>query len=1218
MVVKVSSRHSRRLLAFLSVHRKQAISRARVASALFPDVTDARARRLLSQTLWRTRNLLGEKVVLADYDTLSLSPQVWSDVAAFEELAHSGDAHDWERAAHLYQGNFCPDCYDDWALLARERMRAEYLALLRRLIEHHKRDNDYEEALRYALECVRLEPLREETHREVIHLYLIMERPIEALKQCRALYTLLQEELGVKPSAELQALYRTIQARVQHSQDPSFAPLFTVEGRVPFVGRHKEREQLLAAVERAQRGYGGLVLVEGTPGMGKSRLLHEAEEGARWRGMLVGYGQAVAHRAGLYSPLQEAVERVLTPVCVATLRRSLPEGVITAAAHIWPALGSPAPNVRGRHIRNAAVQVLLALARCAPVFLLLDDVQNADADMFDLLEDLFPHVHHLPLLITLAFRPLEMRAREDLWQRLLALDRKAGPLRIALSGLSEEEKHLLIGAALGVQPDTPLVQTLGQASANVPLYIMEALRYLHRQGILRRASSGTWELTETDLPIPPSVPSLVQARLWRLPHRLREALEFLSILGERCPLSLAMQMIGEQAPQVLNDLSRYGFLMVEEAECRFVHVLVQEAIYETIPEERRRLYHREVAELLRRQTSPPWDQVAFHLQSAGLAVQAVQAYYRAARHAMSVFASSQALRYCDAALTLVDTPDPAVCDLWLIRGEAHTLGGDLAQARRDIARAIHIARCLNDNLRLARAYLNAGKTSIRSGRYRSARHFLDRAYDLYHRVQDVSGMAEVYVTLADVAETAGNLQEAQEHINRAMNLVQEHDLPETRLKVLARGGMVAARLGNLTEAERLYRQGAELAQQLGDPYVRGACLNGLGLLYLEQRRHRQAEVTFQHVLDIAVQIADKHNQSVTKLNLAVAAANAGRFATAYRIGQEALEIINVEDNWRTTILTFLLLGYVETVWGNFDRALHHISEARTRAGEKGFLAAEGFAMRNLGILAREQGEVNEAIRWGEDALTFFSRHLMYEKIPTTAYALGGTLIIAGEYNRARKVIQQGLDLAPSSPAMRAFLTSALLCAQRYTREQTPNGEDLVACAHALSQVEADEHLPRAWYHLYLAAEEHDPALAADALRRAYLALQAQCLEVPEEHHHAFLHHVLSHRLITQTWLSTRPRPVERLRLRLPRKEGKGYVMVLWTVDAGDEDALIEAQYGPIALRRHRLKRLLQEAERQGARATHEALAQALGVSVPTVRRDLRTISPAEDNLPQTS
>jgi len=1203
---EIASLHARRVLAYLALHAGQPVPRAQIAGVLFPDMPEDRARRALSQALWRLRRTLDIPVIQGNYNDITLHPALWSDVHAFETLADRQDVDAWEEAVALYRGEFLPGVYDEWVLVARERLRNTYLQVLQRLVQAHKQRGHYEQALEHARAHVREEPLWEEGHREIMHLYLILDRPAEALQQYETLRALLEEALGVRPSPDLETLVEVIQERLRTQQARRRAPLFSPVPRIPFVGRHEERARLLEHVERALQGRGSLVFVEGRPGIGKSRLLREIIDGARWRGLRVGCDQA-GEEGGVYTPLRGAVDRILSRESLRHLQR-LPEPLLGAAARVWPRLGDPASQVEPQHIHRALAHIIRALAQPQPTLLVLDDVHLADATIFDVLSHLAGDLDHLPLCIILTYRPLEAQARARVWEGLMALDRIAAPDRIRLNPLTPEERALLMAAALGISVNDPLIPRLVDSIGEIPLHVLEMLRYLHRRGILQRSPEGRWEITtppHVPLPVPPTLTTLIQQRLQRLNARLQDLLEVLAVVGERIPPSVVADWSTFYPPTALSDLCRYGFICQEADGWRFSHALIQQAVYERIPPSRRRHLHRDIAERLAQISDPPWEQVAHHWEQAGHTAAAVQAYYRAAQEAAHVFAHDRVLTAWTAARSLLQVPDPLGYDVGHLAVQTLMLQGNMQEARRTLALILGWARCLQDRRRLAQGCVAGGKLLIRMGKYTSARRFLAKAHRLYASLGDPVGQAEALASLADVVAYAGDMRQAARYLEEAMSLDADAD-PARSARLLVRRAWVNAHLGRIDEASRLYTLSIQQAREVRDKHVEGMALNGLGLLALEDRDHEKAERAFRQALAVARSLDDIHNIAVSILNLGVTFGQAGRWADAYAQAQEAFALAEESRNWKTWILAQLMLAAVDIVRARFTQAEEGLQRGLEMAQDIGFVRGEGGIYRVWGSWAREQGRLEEAIRWGRRALEVLQDHGLYGQIPGAAYMLASSLLFARAYADARDVFRLGLDHAQTA-RMRAFLHAGLAEAWAHLGEDRQARQALDACIPVLDQIAADEYLPRGWYQVARAAARVRPEYQATALRRAYMALQAQSHHVPEEDQRAFLHQVLTHRIIVQAWQAVAPPTVERLRIPLPSVDGRGTVMVTWTVQAGEEDVVVEADQGPIALRRHRLKRLLREAADQGARATHQALAQALNVSVPTIRRDLRAL-----------
>ncbi len=1205
--VEVTSLRARWLLAYLALEGEQELSRSHLAGILWPEWPEARARRALNQTVWQIRRLLGPDILISRSETLSLAPHVWVDVRAFQKGITSGDEEHLRAAVSLYQGDLLPQCYEDWALIARERLREQYLDGMHNLVRMLKNKGDYQSALHYAREIVRIEPLREAEHREIIQLYLILNQPVQALRQYRTLQALLMEELGIEPSPETRALYETVQANLTYTSERP-APLFVSSGQIPFVGRRQERALLLQAMEDALRGKGGIVFLEGAPGMGKSRLLEEVAEGARWRDMAVAYAQAVSPPE-TYAPLRQAVASVLNPPTVRALKNLLPTEVLNVAAHLWPVLGEPVASVRPRQLRSALVRVLLALTRCASLLLILDDVHNADPALLHVLGELVPHLEGHPLLVILAYRPLEVRAQNDMWEGLLALDRDYAPLRVSLTSLSPEEQKAFVAAALGITIADPIVERLAAVAGNVPLYTVEMLRYLYRQRILQRTPDGIWELTAETLPLPPTVPALVQQRVERFPPQTRQVLELLAVSGEHPPQPLIESIAQTHSPRVFHELVRHGFLVQEEERYRFSHALVRDAIYEGLNPSKRRQLHTQIAQLLRTLDEVPWSQVAWHLQEAGQTAPAVHAHLQAAREAMRVMACEQVVLHTDNALALIQTPDPAFCDLLLLRGEALMILGRTAEARRTLARAIHIARCIGNRSRLARACLMASHVAVRGSRYTQALRLLRRARALYEEEKETEGFARTHLLESELFARMGRLEAGHHHIHLAIDLLEKEGNRAELARAYARLGLVLGRMGR-DEADAAYEHAIEIARSLNDNYVLGAALNGMGLLALNRREFKQAAHIFSEVLTIAEHLGDTQNLSVTLLNLAVTAANAGHWNEAILRAEEAFK---ASRHLRTPsrVQIHLLMAGVYGVWGQFTLAEEQIETAGelVRQTESEILRAQLWEQRCA--LARYRGTLADAVEWGERTLEDTLRIGQGYKVQEIALLLGHTLLLAGQFERAAEVARIGLEHA-TCKVFDTFLQPILAAALVHTSHVDQAQEYIHHTWAHLERMTEDEYLPIVWAALAEAVRPHDEEAYRRALARAYTTLQLQCHHVPEPHQHAFLEVVYPHRLITLAWLELGPRPVERLRLALPSLNGKSTVNVIWTIDAGDEDAIVEAQYGPVALRRHRLKRLLREARAQGAHPPHRALADALGISVPTIRRDLAALNVEDD------
>jgi DNA-binding SARP family transcriptional activator len=213
------------LLAWLLLHRRTVHARETLAGLFWGDQSEARGRSCLSTALWRIRQVLEPEGVprgtylIAQPDAVGFNcaSDHWLDVAAFEDgvgrhlpvSTRADHTRDWsgaEDAVACYTGDLLDGFYDEWALRERERLRMLYLDCLGTLLRHYSDTGALERALRCGQQILALDPLREDTHREMIRLHMRSGHRALARQQYECCRAALVEELGVEPMAETRAL----------------------------------------------------------------------------------------------------------------------------------------------------------------------------------------------------------------------------------------------------------------------------------------------------------------------------------------------------------------------------------------------------------------------------------------------------------------------------------------------------------------------------------------------------------------------------------------------------------------------------------------------------------------------------------------------------------------------------------------------------------------------------------------------------------------------------------------------------------------------------------------------------------------------------------------------------------------------------------------------------------------------------------------------------
>jgi DNA-binding SARP family transcriptional activator len=217
----------RALLAYLLLFRHRYHHREALIGLFWGDYRQDRARGCLNTALWRLRQVLepagvpkGTYIVTTTAGEVGFSrtSRFWLDTAEFEDktagwlkssMTSAGPegVADLEAALSLYTGDLLEGFYDDWVLRERERLRCLYLRGLAYLMRCYGERAMHEEAAACGLQILRLDPLRESVHRELMRSYLKTGRRALAVRQYEMCRDILAAELGIPPMEETQALF---------------------------------------------------------------------------------------------------------------------------------------------------------------------------------------------------------------------------------------------------------------------------------------------------------------------------------------------------------------------------------------------------------------------------------------------------------------------------------------------------------------------------------------------------------------------------------------------------------------------------------------------------------------------------------------------------------------------------------------------------------------------------------------------------------------------------------------------------------------------------------------------------------------------------------------------------------------------------------------------------------------------------------------------------
>ncbi len=705
----VDTRKAIALLAYLAVTGRPA-SRESLAALLWPEADGADARAALRRTLSVLNAGLGADGLSIDRTSVTLNDGAADlDLRRFRAALgrarghrHESDAacqsciRALDEALALDRGEFMSgfalrdsEAFDEWQVAEAESHRRDLAGALERLARSLAAAGVTERGLVVGRRWLELDPLHEPAHRLLMELLARAGEPAAAIHQYQDCVRILDRELGVVPLPETTELYEAIRAdrlpaSVSQPRDaPTFDAPILARPPLPLVGRDRE----LASLQQSYRSIGPdgrLLVVEGEPGIGKTRLAAEFAALVRESGGLVLEARANAGEAAIaLAPISELIRVGLDTPAAESRLRAVRADLLGEAGRLVPMPAGTGPDGRlttpvdpfsGARLVEGLAEVLTAVvAGPTPGVLIIDDLSRADDSSLSVIAYLAHRLRGRPILLLVTWRAEEMA--DEIRNRLIAGAEGDGlAVRVGLGRLDRAAVTELATASLG--PGAAQVSdALYAESEGLPLYIAEALASPIPVG-------G---------PTPGGVVALLHSRIGATGELARQLLTAAAVIGRSFELATVRKASGrseDEAIAGLEELVRRG-LIVEiaptvggDVRYDFSHGRLRDVAYEAIGLARRRLLHRRVAEALRSRDaagddSTRWSLIAHHEGLAGRSSEAAGAHRLAGEYARAVFANREAREHLEAALAL---GDPNVAELHESLGEVLTLLGDYAAA----------------------------------------------------------------------------------------------------------------------------------------------------------------------------------------------------------------------------------------------------------------------------------------------------------------------------------------------------------------------------------------------------------------------------------------------------------------------------------------------------------------------------------------------------------
>ena len=769
-------------------------------------------------------------------------------------------------------------------------------------------------------------------------------------------------------------------------------------------GRERERDIALGFVRAARQGRGGVLLIEGEPGTGKSVLLGEAANEAARHG---------------FSLVMAAADELGRPIPFAPLLAAFrePLGPLTAEAQHPDSADTPMWLV------HKFRTLLKQRASARPVLVSLDDLQWADRPTLAALRALPRELASYPLAWNLARTTAHAGNGAAVLFDLLERD---GATRVTLGPLSDEAVAGILSDVLGAAPDAGLT-TLASGAAGNPFLLVELLAGLREENSIQVAG-GVAALVSAQLPR--RVQLLVRHRLERLSTRVRPLLETAAVLGPSFQLEDAAEMLGEPPAVLLplvNEAMEAGILEASAEAFAFRHGLVWRAVAEAVPPPARQALHRQFGAILLTRGGSPAEAAAHLVGSARRGDSAAIAGLDQAAEEVLGSAPQTAAEFAVRSLELTLPADPARPARSARAAEALAAAGRVDEAEGIVHAALGqpLPRVPEARLRCALSSVLSRKGQLEEAAA-TAETLLTWA-DLPGRLRDEALTAQLQA-LAMLDDTA-RARTAAEAILAAPDAYSD--------PVVAGAQVVLAEIswdeGRISRGLGHARGAARRASGISPDARHFQPALALAAMLVDLRMLDEASAVIQAAAEDAQALRSARFEAIPAILRARVDLARGRPGDAAAVAETALGIATALGAGAQGSVALSVLGMIALRQGDLRTASGHMKSRRRYPEQTAGPQTAGTYARTETLLAEAQ--IVEAAAGPAAAVDLAGR--IYAGLPSRRSALLGepaapawlarTALAAGRPERAADVARVADEIALRNPAFKVAAAAAAHC-----------------------------------------------------------------------------------------------------------------------------------------------------------------------------------------------
>ncbi|HDS09787.1 MAG TPA: tetratricopeptide repeat protein [Firmicutes bacterium] len=785
--------------------------------------------------------------------------------------------------------------------------------------------------------------------------------------------------------------------------------------------------------------FGGIVYIDGTAGIGKSRLVFEFKESlekSEYNFFILPCDEIFKHslnpvisflkdyfqftedmdelkkKDAIENKIKQLYKSINDEDIKKELFRSMPFlGFLLNVKWKKSIIDLLSSKEKHDNILIALKNLIKAESLVRKTILVFEDVHWIDPDTVEFINSLLRNVDSFPFILLII-----SRLNDD--NSVLRLPVECKIINsLFLEHLGEDESLNMLRTLLNSEISPDLFKAVWDKSKGNPFFIEQMTLYLKETEGLEKNKEGKLELKMGEIEIPDRIANIIIARIDRLENKLKQVIKTAAVLGTEIPILVLSKMLRENKniKNSIREIEKEGiWIPLSELMYLFKHVIIRDTVYEMQMKKRLKELHllagESIEKVYRKQIKSYYGTIAFHFEKGENIKKAKEYLLKAGDHAMGNYKNHEAVNYYERLLKYLSNPKEKL-EIYMALGNACHIINNLNKAEEYFILTCKCASQIKDEIHYTESIINLARIKWLKLQYSKSLRLLDKGMKLAKKLNLAIFQSEVLNHRGTINFYLGNLDKAMKFYKECLEIIKD---TKDYVKISGAYDNIAfiySEKGDYLNALKHYKLSEKFGKFINNKFFMKSNSHSLGNLYSNLAMYEKALKYYKKELKLATEMGDLHYVYLGNLGVGFCYLYLGKYEQAMEFIEKTLALSREQYGMLGLIYALMYKGDIYLCQGNLKETHAPYKEAldiSRKYGNKRGIAACLMRFANFFNL---DGKTQKSISTFKKAIKVFTEIGMDPQVISCKINLASILIKSRKFKSAVQFLNEAQKTA---------------------------------------------------------------------------------------------------------------------------------------------------------------------------------------------------------------